>query len=148
MLHAQTIAALYRLLTTVYRSLPMYLADAAPWAARNDQRMVEALRFIVDDQKATSVRIAELLQQNQVPVETGDYPMGFTDLHDLSIEYLVKRLIACGRLDIVTIERLLPQMAADPAALALGEEALGAAKAHFDTLQGLAVEPGKKVPAA
>ena len=51
MLPRKTVAALERLLVTLYRSLPMYLTDAVPWTRQGDERAVEVLRYIVADQK-------------------------------------------------------------------------------------------------
>lgn len=140
MLNRQTIDALNLLLTTHYRSLPMYLTYATPWTHHGDERIVEALRHIVADQKDTCARIAKLLQDSQAPVDTGDYPMGFTDLHDLSLDYLMSRLIRCQAEDLATISACLPRLAGDPAAHSLAEEALGAARAHQESLSGLAAQ--------
>ncbi len=65
--------------------------------------------------------------------------MGFTDLHDLSLDYLVSRLIRCQQQDIAVIAACVPQLATAPAAQTLAEEALGAARAHLEALEGLAV---------
>ncbi len=138
MLDRQAIAALNRLFITIYRSLPMYLTYASPWTHHGDARIVEALRHIVADHRALCARIAEFLQDQQAPLTTGDYPMGFTDLHDLSLDYLVSRLVRCQQQDIATIARCVQELASVTAAHTLAEEALGAARAHLDSLQELA----------
>ena len=150
--HRQTAAALNRLLTTLYRSLPMYLTDATPWTHTGDERIVETLGHIVADQKAACARIAKYLQDEQVPVELGDYPMSFTDLHDLSLDYLVSRLIRACQQDIAIIEDCACQVSGSPAAQRLVEEALGAARAHLESLGELAIKlapskPGSAKPA-
>jgi hypothetical protein len=138
MLDRQTVAALNRLFITIYRSLPMYLTYAAPWSHRGDERIEETLRHIVADHKALCARIAQFLQEQQAPLNTGDYPMGFTDLHDLSLDYLVSRLVRCQRQDIAAITGCVQDLKAQAAARTLAEEALGAARAHLESLEQLA----------
>ncbi len=137
MLSRKTVAALERLLVTLYRSLPMYLTDAVPWTRQGDERAVEVLRYIVADQKGSCARLAHYLQSHHVPLNTGHYPMSFTDTNDLSLGFLVTLLAECQRTDIATIERLIPDLSADPRALALAEEALGGARAHLEAVQEL-----------
>jgi hypothetical protein len=137
MLPRKTVAALERLLVTLYRSLPMYLTDAVPWTRQEDQRAIEVLRYIVADQKGSCARIAGYLQRYHVPLNTGHYPMSFTDTNDLSLGFLVTLLADSQRVDIATIERLTSDLNSDPRALALAEEALGGARAHLEALQEL-----------
>jgi len=137
MLPRKTVAALERLLVTLYRSLPMYLTDAVPWTRQEDQRAIEVLRYIVADQKGSCARIAGYLQSHYVPLNTGHYPMSFTDTNDLSLGFLVTLLADSQRVDIATIERLTSDLNSDPRALALAEEALGGARAHLEALQEL-----------
>ncbi len=125
----------------------MYLTYATPWTHHGDERIVEVLRHIVADQKDTCSRIAHYLQQQQTPVNTGDYPMGFTDLHDLSLDYLVSRLIRCQTQDQATIAACVHELSSEPGAHSLAEEALGAARAHLESLQELAMQT-KQAPVA
>src|SRR5580704_9476399 len=138
MLPGKVISALERLLVIVYRSLPMYLTDAVPYAGQQDQRAVEVLKFIVADQKSTAARVAHYLQSHHVPLNMGHYPMSFTGLHDVSISFLVSQLIDCQRQDITTLEQVVADTIADPRGQALAEEALGGARAHLEALQELA----------
>ncbi len=143
MLPRKTVAALERLLVTLYRSLPMYLTDAVPWTGQGDARAVEVLRYIVADQKGSCARLAHYLQSHHVPLNTGHYPMSFTDTNDLSLGFLVTLLADSQRADIATIERLIHDVTSDPQALALAEEALGGARAHLEALEELA-QPGRR----
>jgi hypothetical protein len=138
MLDRRTTVALNRLFITIYRSLPMYLTYAAPWCHRGDERIEETLRHLVADHKAICARIAEYLQEQQAPLNTGDYPMGFTDLHDLSLDYLVSRMIRCQQQDIAVIANCVQELKAVPTARTLAEESLGAARAHLESLEQLA----------
>jgi hypothetical protein len=138
MLPGKVISALERLLVIVYRSLPMYLTDAVPYAGQQDQRAVEVLKFIVADQKSLAARIAHFLQSHHVPLNMGHYPMSFTGMHDCSIAFFISQLIDCQRQDIAKIEKIVAEASADARGQALAEEALGAAKAHLEALEELA----------
>jgi len=135
--------ALNRLLTTIYRSLPMYLTYASPWTHRGDERATETLERIVEDQRQLSTRIAQYIMDHYGPVDLGDYPLDFPDTHDLAFDYLVCKLAACQRADVAAIEAAAAELQGDRQAAALAEEALGSARAHLETLEELAEQAAK-----
>jgi hypothetical protein len=129
--------ALNRLLTILYRSLPMYLTDACPWTQRADDKAVAALRHIVEAQKQLSNRVAEYILAHYGPIQLGEFPLDFPDTHDLSLDYLIGKLVQCQRQDVAALEQCVADLAADRAAATLAEEALGAARGHLETLEDL-----------
>ena len=126
-----------RAFATQYRSLPMYLVYAAPYTGRGSEPALAALRHIVADQEQMAQRIGDLLVQNFGRIESVGFPMEYTALHDLALEYLVKRTVAAQGRDIRTLEGCVVDAAEDAAARSLCEEALGAARAHLDSLEEL-----------
>ena len=137
-----SIATLNRVLATLYRSLPMYLStSASPFARAADHKAVETLDHIVADQKDLCRRVGEFILDRNGVIELGEYPMDFTDTHFLSIEFLVHRLIEQQAQDIVDLEECVAWLANDRDARDLAEEALGSAKAHFESLEELANAP-------
>jgi hypothetical protein len=139
-----TYQALNRLLTILYRSLPMYLTHASPWTRRGDERAIEVLHRIVDDQQQLSTRVARHIIEYYGRVELGDYPLDFPDTHDLAFDYLIGKLVTCQKGDVAALEQSVPQLQHDREAAALGEEALGFARAHLETLEELADEIAKQ----
>lgn len=135
-----TYHALNRLLTILYRSLPLYLDYACPWTHRGDEKAVATLRNIVADQKQLSTRVAQAVLALG-PTEIGEFPIEFLDMHDLSLDFLVKKLIEYQKKDIAALERCAAELAADRKAAALAEEALGAARGHLESLEELASQP-------
>jgi hypothetical protein len=133
---------LNRLLSIHSRSLPMYLSYALPPHIAGDERARDALRYIVADQRQYVDRNAQLILDNGGDVRHGAFPMVFTGLHDLSFDYLIKRMIAEQVRDIGRIESCVRDLAAAPLAQSLAEESLGAAKAHLDALEELAERTG------
>lgn len=134
-------AALNRLLVTLHRSLPMYLADAAPWTHHGDERAQKVLSHIVADYEMYVGRIAELLLSRRQLAGFGDYPMIFTDTHDLSLDYLIGELIFYQKQDIATIQDCAIALQNDPAGRALAEEVVGNARGHLESLDELRKQP-------
>jgi hypothetical protein len=135
--------ALNRLLTVLYRSLPMYLTYASPWTHRGDQRALEVLKQIAHDEEQLATRVAEHVIERYGRVELGEFPLDFPDTHDLALDYLFGKAVACQRSDVEKIERIVTELRSDPQAAALAEEALGAARGHLETLEELAAETAK-----
>ena len=124
-----------------YRSFPMYLTDASPWTHHGDEKATEALQNIVLDQKAMVQRIGEFILDAGGRVETGEYPMEFTDTHFLSLDFLLKELVRYQRADVAAIERIVSQLPDDRAARELAEETLGMERAHLEALEALISQP-------
>ena len=80
-----------------------------------------------------------LIDIDQVP-HRGDFPMSFTDKHDLSIDYLLNIACAYHQQDIAALNLLVEQLQQTPAAKALAEETLGMAKGHLDALREMVEE--------
>jgi len=138
MTEASTTDVLNQLLALHCRSFPMYLAYARPWTHAEDQRAVETIQHIVADQRTMVVRIGTALLRDEVPPETGQFPMQFTTLHDLSLDFLVQEAIRHQQADIASIESCVEELRRAPAAGALAEEALGLAKGHLQAMAELA----------
>ena len=67
--------------------------------------------------------------------------MTFTDLHDLSLEFLTKQLIAHQRRDVHAIEARVPRLARDIEGQVLVEEIVGNARGHLEMLESLDGQP-------
>ena len=130
--------ALNRVLALLCRSFPMYLRDAPPFIANGDQRAIAAIDQIVADQTLLSGRIGRFIMSNSGRLETGEFPMEFTDAHDLSVDYILRLAITYQKQDITAIEQMVDEVRLNPAAANLAEEALGMAKGHLQSLEELA----------
>ena len=116
------------------RSLANYMHSAHPCDAERHPGGMRIVEHIVADQHEMMDRFAEEILSRGGLVQPGGYPASFTSLHDLSFRYMLKRLIEHQRRDVQVMEGLLPSLQHDTKAHILAEEALGAAKAHLDTL--------------
>jgi hypothetical protein len=136
-LRPDPVDVLGRLFRILNRSLPMYLAGADPWRHPGDEAAANVLADIVADQRLYTGRIAEAILQERGRVDTGDYPMEFTELNMLSLDYLLKETIRRQREDIAAIERCVADLAGNMQYQVLAEEALGNARGHLESLQEL-----------
>ena len=135
---SNTIEVLNRLVVIHHRSLGSYLSYAAPAWHRDDQDAKQELERIVADQQDIVDRIGETVVSNSGTVLYGSYPMDFTFYHDLSFEFLLKKLLEHQREDIVAIENCVGQLDGSPAtARSLAQESLGMAKGHLESLEEL-----------
>lgn len=142
MARIDTNAVLNRLLVTLYRSAAMYLGDtAAPWMHVGDETAKRTVDGIAADYRMYSQRIVDLLEQRRVAFSFGEYPMAFTDTHDLSLDYLIGELTYYQKQDIATIEKCVADLVNDGPARALAEEILGNARGHLESLEELAGQP-------
>jgi hypothetical protein len=141
MMDSKPNVVLNRLLVILYRSLPMYLADAVPWAHPGDEKARHVLSHIVADCRTYSGRIAELLLSRRQRVNFGEYPMTFTDTHDLSLDYLLNELVYYQKQDLAAVEDCVIILKMDHAARALAEEVAGNARGHLESLTELLRQP-------
>ena len=138
---ASTVDTLQQLLALLCRSFPAYLVYAKPWTRFGEPSPQEHLTQIATDQQALADRVAEaILEHGGVPRPT-DFPMEFTDLHDLAAAYVLQLAVEYQKQDIEAIEGCVERLRMAPAARALAEEALGLAKGHLQVLRSL-TNPG------
>lgn len=133
----------YEILNRLYvlhnRSLAAYLSYARPWAIQAHPKTAAVLEQMVADEQATADRLAGLILETG-PVEPGEFPIIFTGWHDLSVEWLVEKLIERQQKTIILIERFVSQLNLAPYAQAVARETLGQAKGHLENLQEVAGE--------
>ena len=129
------------LLALEFRSFPAYLVETSLWSRPGFEHLGPTIEGIVANQRALCARVAALIDARGGTIETGDFPLEYTDTHDLSLDYLVGEIIACQERDVAQIEQIVGQLAADPAARDLAAEVLGAERANVDTLRKLARSP-------
>lgn len=136
-----SVDVLNRLLRIVFRSLPMYLVNTSPWTSRGDGRAEAVLGQLVSDSRHYSQRIADMILDRNGVLEHGSFPIGFADVHDLSLDYLIGEIIEAQRNDVARIEQCVKLLANDRAAKALAEEVLGNARGHLESLEELTEQP-------
>jgi len=128
---------LNRLLALHCRSLPMYMLDAGSWRsdAAKESDLLQLMNNIVVGHRAISQRIAQTIMDVGGVVSPGPFPMEFTDMNFLSLDYMVREVLELQRRDIGEIENIVRGLSDVPEAKAIAQEALGEARAHLEALQ-------------
>lgn len=130
-----TVRILNQLLGLHGSSLPMYLRSAPPHRQFGDEKAWDTLRRIMDDQQLMVDKIADHVEEADGTPNMGEFPIEFTGTHDLSVDYMVQRVLDRQRAEVESIEELSGQLESGSQAKALAQEALGAAKAHVQSLE-------------
>lgn len=136
-----TIDVLNRLLEVQCASLPRYLEGTSPWHRPGDESAAEVLEQIVADQEYMAGRIADLIDARGGLPRSCAFPMEYTDLHMLSIDFLLGELTRTTHRDIATIEACVRRLSHDREAWALAEEVLGSERGHLESLEELTARP-------
>lgn len=131
---------LNRLLTIEMRSLPMYLVNTSSWDDPHNEAAVQTIIHTAEDQQAMASRVARLIQMREGAVVVGEFPMAYTDLNFLSLDFLLRRLVAAQRGDVEAVRRCVEELDNDPIARELAEEILGAEKAHLEAFEELVAQ--------
>jgi hypothetical protein len=141
MARSKTIDLLNQLFAIENRTLPTYLADACPWTHPGDESATTALTHILADQQAMVGRLGELIDARGGRVDRGSFPMEYTDMNLLSLDFLLLEMIRCQKRDLVDIERIVAGLGTDREARELAEEVLGSERAHLEALEDLVKQP-------
>ena len=132
---------LNRLLILHERSLPVYVSYALSDQLDATPKFAAVIRQMVEDQRRTVDRLATLILDNGGDVDRGEFPMNFTGYNDLSVKFLLHKIIERQEKTIAMIEKIVEGLSTAPYAQAAAREALGEAKGHLENLQELAAEP-------
>lgn len=142
MLAPDTTAVLNRTLAILRQSFPQYLRYARPYIPPNRAAAMEMIRDVAAGQDTLAERIGEQIVAAGAVPQPGDFPMEFTDTHDLGIDYLIRESIGYQRQDIAELETLAAPPDLPPTVHALVSETLGLARGHLDSLKELQSQPG------
>jgi hypothetical protein len=134
--HAANLA-LNEILVILHRSLPVYLSHAAPWVAFGNEEAHRVLARIVAEKEDHVHRLTELLDARRHTIDRGEFPMDFTSLHDVSLDFLIKQLVRGQRQEMQRIEACERRLAGDREGRPLAAEVLGAAQRHLRWLETL-----------
>jgi len=86
-------AELNQLVIDLGRSLLQYVSEAWPWISAGEAETRSELDKLIDRQSNAVGRITALLAERGWPIEFGSYPTEYTDLHYVSLEFLLGQLV-------------------------------------------------------
>jgi hypothetical protein len=123
------------------RSLLQYLSEAYPWTRSAGDPTPDTVRALAAEERDALAVLTKFLARRRHAVPyLGAFPMGFTTMNFVSLDYLLPRLVEDGRRSIEALQR-------DRAALADAEMKtqlegfLDLKRRHLKTLEALAMAP-------
>jgi hypothetical protein len=119
------------------RSLLQYAAEAWPWTGSGSSEQRAEIDRLIASQSQRVSRLAELLDARRWTIDFGAFP-DFTDLHYLSLKFVLPHLVENERTIVREIELALPECAGDSEATALVAEILVGESQALSRLQQLA----------
>jgi hypothetical protein len=138
---SETIDVLNRVLAILERSFPQYMSYARPFVPAGRENAMRTIQDIVDGQNELAARVSQQVLETGGLPDHGDFPVEFTDTHDLDIDYLVAEAKDCLKDDVANLADCVEALRAAPLAQALAAEALGMTKGHLELLESLAINP-------
>jgi hypothetical protein len=77
------------LLISLGRSLLQYMAEAWPWTNNGEQKLRSEVDALADRQSRAAAAVADYLARHNWPIDFGIYPVDYTDLNYVSLDYLL-----------------------------------------------------------
>jgi hypothetical protein len=135
-----TIDTLNRVLEILERSFPQYLRWARPYIPAGRANIMPTIETIVAGQDTLAERVSQHVFESGGLADHGDFPIEFTDTHDLDIDFLITEATDCLKQDISDLEDCVDTLRLSPAAQSLASEALGMTKGHLELLEKLKLD--------
>lgn len=137
----ETIDVLNRVLAILERSFTQYMQYAKPYIPPGRENFSQTLAEITVGQNALAERVSHTISEAGGLPDNGEFPIDYTDSHDLSIDYLVQEAISGQKKDIIDLAQCVEDLRLAPSAQSLASEALGMAKGNLETLEELRSTP-------
>jgi len=126
---------LNQILHLLCRGLAAYVVEVNPWAQPGHDRLRGALANLAEDRRLLAKRTAQAILDRGGQPDPGPFPLEYTGLNDVSIEYLAEELIGSLEVDIEILEAYSAHLAEFSELHALAEEILGNTKGHAEILE-------------
>jgi hypothetical protein len=142
---AATAALLQEMVRKEGRSLLQYVSESVPWTTPKNHYALPVLLDMVKEEQDGAAAIVKLLLENRVrPPYLGAYPMSFTTINYMSLDFLLPYLIDFEKRRIAELAQDLA-MVSDDEAKQLLRTLLDMKQRHLVTLTSLG---GVEKPAA
>ena len=98
---------LNRVLRDLSSSFLQYVGECWPWTSvgSDGEQLRAAINTCVDRQRGSIATLADYLNPRQARVEFGKYSSDFTDLHYVSLAFLLKQLVSNQSRIVESIDR-------------------------------------------
>jgi len=130
-------AKLNQLVVDLGRSLLQFVGEVSPWAPSSAHVARETVAQVVHRQQQNVTRLTDLLAARRCPIDFGMYPADFTDLHFLSLKWLLPRIIASQEALVAELDEAAHTCIDDPEAVNVLSEVLSSERASTEELKTL-----------
>lgn len=121
------------------RSLLQYVSESFPWTTSKNLHALPVIFDMVKEEQEGTAAIVRLLLKNRLrPPYLGAYPMSFTTINYMSLDFLLPYLIDFEKHRIAELEKDIP-VVADDEARDLLKSLLEMKRRHLLTLVNLTV---------
>lgn len=124
MAHVQHNAKLNELLIALGRSLLQYAGQCSSWTSRSQAAMEQEFKRLVEIQQEHVAQLSALLTDRRWTIDFGGFPAEYTDLHFLSLSYLLKLIRVNQQAVVAELDEASHTCVHDPEASALIAEIL------------------------
>lgn len=120
------------------RSLLQYVSDSFPWVREGTDEALNRLQQVIREERDAVTALSRfLIRRRHTPPYLGPYPMAFTTINFVSLDYLLPHLVEQQRRAIAELEKDR-QALADAEAKAEVDKVLQMKRQHLEALQALA----------
>jgi len=137
MANVQHNAKLNQLLIDTGRSLLQYVGHCSSWSSRSQTAIEHEFPKIVAIQQHHVAQLAELLTERRWTIDFGGFPATYTDLHFLSLKYLLKIILVNQKAVLAELDEASHTCVDDPEAVALIGEILASERQITEQLQAM-----------
>lgn len=135
-------ARLNGFIISIGRSLLQYADESWPWSGALEAETQAVFHRLAALQRQEVAVIAELLDQREWTVDFGGYPTDYTDLHFVSLDYFLSRIIAGEQAAVADLEEAVHTCVDDPQGVGVLQEILTTQRKILERLR--AVAAGRK----
>ena len=133
---------LNQVLAMLRKSFPQYARYSRPYIPPGHEEAWRMLKDIATAEESLAHQVSDEILSMGGLTYAGDFPIDFTDTHDLGIDYMISEAMGYQRQDITKLEIIIESLKSTPSAHAVVEEILNVAKRHLKTLEDLHAKPG------
>lgn len=138
MIDSHTQEVLQDILRRESRSVLTYVAEAYPWTTANEEKALRDLQQLIAAEREAVACLGRFFIRKRIPLPfVPAYPIHFTTINFLALDFLLPRLIEQERRSIADLERDLAAVK-DPMAQAEVEKLLALKRRHLPQLKELA----------
>ena len=128
---------LQKLLARLSRSLLQFINEADPWARPGEEKLVQELKQLIQEEQEAAVKLSNFLRRRRVLPYVGTFPLSYTSMLFVSLDYLLPHLVEHERNELAQVGRDLREVH-DAEARHQVQEILDLMQRHLNKLEELA----------